>query len=146
MTKPPENLGYSRSGSQAGTARNGTLVPVPAVPPPFRAEQQRNPGTKAPSWLAEKVNTGRRAAHPTACPTCGDDTLVGPDHDTVAYTARVDPTDTGAIDEVIALLAGRHSFDYVRGDLHHRAPHHIHTTSRPYPVLLTHACTPEVLF
>lgn len=147
MTKPPENLGYSRSGSQAGTARNGTPVPVPAVPPPYRAERPRNPGTKSPRWLAEKVNISRRAAHPTACPTCGADILVGPDHDTCSLTARVDLTPADPITEVVALLRGRQSYDLVRGELHHREIEHTRSGRRPHPVHLEHRCTAkEALF
>lgn len=116
-----------------------------------RLAAPRSPGGSSRSWLADKINNSRRAARPKPCPKCGTATLVGPDHDTVAITVRLDAHPVTPLDEAIALLAGHatYSCDLVRGNLHHREPHHLEAIDQPHPIHLEHRCpptTPEVLF
>lgn len=142
----PETLAYSCSRRSPGTAGNGsTAYPFP-VPPLYRAGTGERPGTTPPSWLAEKINLSRRAARREPCPKCAADTLVGPDHDACSVTARVDLTPADPIREVIALLAGRHSYDHDRGALYFREIEHVRSLTQRHQVLLTHVCTLGRLF
>lgn len=143
-TKPPETLGQERPPRSRGTVGDTTAARRPPSPPLYRAGTGREPGDTTPQpWLAEKVETSRRAARPQPCRHCSATLLVGPDHDTCSMTARVDPDPVDQLTEVAALLTGRASYDLVRGDLHYRYPEHHHSASRPYPVLLEHRCHPE---
>lgn len=144
-TKAPESLTSSCSPRSRGTAGNGTSVSRSPFPPLYRAGTGEHPGTQTRPWLAEKVTQSRRAARPGTCPSCGADILVGPDHDTCAATARVDPTPVDRLHEVAGLLAGLHSYNLTRGDLCHREPEHHHSPRRPHPVLLEHRCAPAAV-
>lgn len=146
MTSPlasPETLTHSRSGDSA--ERSGT-VPADsrsAVPPLYRAERGTVPGTKSKNWLAEKVDSRRRAARPGPCPRCDAPTLVGPDHDHCAITVRVDQAPVDPVTEAAAVLSGRYSCELVRGCLWHRDSFRLESPRRPYPVHLEHRCPPQ---
>lgn len=142
-TNAPESLTCSRSAKIAGTARNGTSVPVPPVPPPYRAERAGTPGQ---TWLTDRVETSRRAARNQICPRCGGRILVGPDDDTCAATARVDLDPATALEEVAARLAGRFSFELRGGRLHYRDDFAIRGRRNNNPILLDHECETAVLF
>jgi hypothetical protein len=92
-------------------------------------------------WLTERVEHSRRAARLDTCPRCNAPILTGPDHDTCARVARVDTTPVDRLHEIAALLTGRHSYNLVRGELHYREPHHIHSANQAEPIHLNHQCT-----
>ncbi len=139
-TQAPETRAQKRPPRSPGTPGDTTAARRPPSPPLYRAGTDANPGDGRLNWLADKIETSRRAARPKPCPKCSQDVLVGPSADFMYWTATVDPTPVDAITEVAALLNGAQSYDLIRGRLHHRADHHTHTPQRPHPVLLDHAC------
>jgi hypothetical protein len=98
------------------------------------------------SWLTERIENNRRAARQQPCPTCGIDVLVGPDDERCALTARVDLTPVTLLEEVVARLNGRHSYELIRGGLNHRDDFTIRARRDRYPILLDHECETAVLF
>jgi hypothetical protein len=138
----PVTLAQSRSGKNPERPGTAVTVPVPAVPPPYRAERQRNPGMIQPQWVANKINTSRRAATPDTCPKCHADVLVGDDDDRCATRVRVDATPVDRLTEAIALLAGAYSAELIGHDLHRRDDFRTQSNRHPHPIHLEHRCTP----
>lgn len=136
----PETLVEERFAGSAKRRETAGAVLVSLVPPPYRAERDGTPKRHPQKWITNKINNRRRAAQHQPCPRCNQPTLVGPDHDTCATTARVDPNPVNHIHEVIALLTGHASFDLIKGELHHRDHEHIHNTNQPHPIHLEHRC------
>jgi hypothetical protein len=72
------------------------------------------------TWMArvladrDGASPGARYAAPRLCLTCGAWTLVGLDDDTLAFTARVDPTPLTPAGELACVLAGRPTYDLTR--------------------------------
>jgi hypothetical protein len=72
------------------------------------------------TWMArvladrDGASPGARYAAPRLCLTCGAWTLVGLDDDTLAFTARVDPTPLTPAGELACVLAGRPTYDLIR--------------------------------
>jgi hypothetical protein len=108
-----------------------------------------------PTWLKTQLETaagaalGARHAKPNLCRRCTTWTLVGLDADTLAFTARADPTNLTPAGELAALLGGRGTYTLTRTGNHHdlddRDTHRI--TGRPpaassarYAVLPAHRC------
>jgi hypothetical protein len=140
MTETPVNTGPQPFRQDSGTARNGVAVPVPAVPPPYRAERHGTPERNRPAWLTDKINVGRRAARPNTCPRCSARTLVGDDHHRVAAVARVDAEPVGRLGEVVGVLSGRPSYDMVGAELHYRNPPQQQAATACWPIHLEHRC------
>lgn len=137
--EPPEILGNNRSDERSGTGRNDRQ----GSRSDRSAALQSGTVTNRPEfnpWLAQKITTNRRQAHPDTCRKCGVNILVGPDHDRVAGTARVDPEPVDEINEVVALLLGRFSYDLIGQELDLRDQWRHHSPRR-HPVLLEHRCT-----
>jgi hypothetical protein len=85
----------------------------------------------------------RRVIKPRLCPRCQKLILTGPDNDIGAFTVNADPTPVDEIGEILALAAGRATFDLAgnreRRYLYRRdqwAP----GLPRRYPVLPEHRC------
>lgn len=117
-------------------ARSNALAHTPNL--------DRAPGHS--QWLEERITTSRRQARPQPCPRCDAATLVGPDHDTVAYVARVDAQPVDRLHEAAGRLTGRWSFDLIRGALYRRDLEHITATVHPHPIHLEHRCVKETLW
>lgn len=64
----------------------------------------------------------RRRALGAECPDCGRATLVGPDADVCAITARVDPTPLTRDQELACVLLRRPVYDLDAGRLYDRTP------------------------
>lgn len=85
---------------------------------------------KIEPWLAEKITRNRRRATPKTCRRCGTPTLTGDDHDTVAIPATVDQTPATWLEEVVAHLTGRPTYEFTGGALHYREPWHLARPAR----------------
>lgn len=95
-----------------------------------------------PQWVANKINTSRRAATPDTCPKCHAHVLVGDDDDRCATRVRVDATPVDRLTEAIALLAGAYSAELIGHDLHRRDDFRTQSNRHPHPIHLEHRCTP----
>lgn len=88
------------------------------------------------------TGTSRRLTAHT-CRTCHSPTLRGLDADTCAFEITLDPTPLDPLGEVLALTAGRRTYDLThtagRYEINPRTHHHI-TRPRRYPVLTEHRC------
>jgi hypothetical protein len=97
-----------------------------------------------PSWLAKQLGGVHRSAGLRLCNRCGAPILVGLDADVAALTAHTDPDPIDTAGEVLALLAGRTTYDLApraggRRQLDYRAAWNI-KAQRRYPVLVSHSC------
>lgn len=85
----------------------------------------------------------RRAALDGHCPRCGLVVLSGPDADTAALTAVVDPHPVDARLELLALLTGRATYDAWRrpdGNVELERRDRWSTAARRTDVLAEHRC------
>jgi hypothetical protein len=97
-----------------------------------------------PGWLKRTRGDATRAVQPRVCPRCLSLILVGLDADVAALTAHTDPDPIDTAGEVLALLAGRTTYDLAprpggRRQLDYRAVWNI-KAQRRYPVLVSHSC------
>lgn len=93
-----------------------------------------------PTWLADKITTSRRAAHPEQCPRCHANLLVGPDDDRCAITLRVDAEPVDRLTEAVAHLHGTASAELIHNALHYRSPARLQSDRHPHPIHLEHRC------
>lgn len=145
MLHTPKTLGHKRPPNHRGTAGDTSAARCVPAPPLYRAGDGGHELGHKQTWIAEQVTRSRRAARPTTCSHCGNPVLVGPDHDTVAMTVTVDTEPVDHLHEITAMLTDRtrHSYDLIRGDLHHRTVWHIHADAHPHPIHLEHRCTEQ---
>ncbi len=94
-------------------------------------------------WLAEKVAVSRRAARAEVCPRCGAAVWTGDDDDRCAARVSVEVEPVTRIEEVIAILRERSSFDLVRVAggyaIYYRNPENLRTIT-PHSIHLLHVC------
>lgn len=77
-------------------------------------------------------------AKTTNCRTCGQPIRVGPDNPRAALTAKADDTALTRTGELLAVIAGRHTYELAAGDLYRRDPYRL---TRPAPTVLPeHRC------
>jgi hypothetical protein len=65
---------------------------------------------KANTWVADKVEAGRRYAKPIACPKCGADVLRGPGCDPPDFIATINPDPVTELHAAIEYAKGRRSY------------------------------------
>lgn len=61
--------------------------------------------------VAELAEAGRRSAKAIDCPRCGRPVIRGEDHDDAAVVVKVDVEPIGRVEEMLAVFAGRATFD-----------------------------------
>lgn len=98
----------------------------------------------APTWLLRTTGGVTRTTRLQVCTRCHVTILTGLDADYAALTARADPTPLDRLGEVLALAAGRPTYDLApRGgqkrQLDYRDEYRI-SGHRRYPVLPAHKC------
>lgn len=83
-----------------------------------------------------------RAASRRICRDCGQPVVRALDADLLAFEVTVDPTPVNPVGELLALAAGRRTYDGIhvggRLELEPRRPAHI--TQHRYPVFTDHHC------
>lgn len=75
-------------------------------------------------YQRDRIEAANRAARRSRCKRCGEPLLVGLDADHVAASVRVDVQPVDRVGEVAALLTGRRTYNFIRGNLYIREPHH----------------------
>lgn len=90
------------------------------------------------AFIAEMVEGNRRTARGADCPKCGEPVLRGEDDDVLPWNAVVDVDPITPLDEMLAVLAGRITYDLTKRtgraskpgayELHHR---YMERTKRP---------------
>ena len=99
--------------------------------------------TNDPGWLADKKQLSRRAARSGQCPKCGQQILIGPDHDVCAAIAKVDIDPITRAQEEVAKKTSQATYDLVGRDLHFREREHINSPEARYPIHKEHQCPHE---
>lgn len=100
--------------------------------------------TGTPAWLQDHIRANTRTARLHTCPTCRAPILTGHDNDTLAFQVRADPTPLDPPTELLALLAGRRTYNLLTGNGHLHLTHRIHWMIRHHPtgtvVVADHLC------
>jgi hypothetical protein len=87
-----------------------------------------------------------RSAQPARCPRCRGQVLAGLDADRCGLPTVVEPVPLSNVGEVLALLAGRRTYDVLAGELHERLSAHLRAQPADSGVVVAqHLCNSRPL-